>query len=115
MAGWQFRRAGAVDPVLLANVRWLAGYRHPRNGVQVTAVDCRAAFNSGLPLIEGARLLGDPVAVLAGIYHWLWRGELTAAGLERTPLSAATVVTASTPTMSWGRPAVMRVAAGRAG
>ncbi|HEY5987806.1 MAG TPA: TnsA-like heteromeric transposase endonuclease subunit, partial [Streptosporangiaceae bacterium] len=28
--GWDYRRAGVVDPVLAANVRWLAGYRHPR-------------------------------------------------------------------------------------
>ncbi len=28
--GWMFRRAGGPSPVLAANVRWLAGYRHPR-------------------------------------------------------------------------------------
>ncbi|MFD5134429.1 TnsA-like heteromeric transposase endonuclease subunit [Streptomyces olindensis] len=28
--GWSYRLAGPPDPVLLANVRWLAGYRHPR-------------------------------------------------------------------------------------
>ena len=54
-------------------------------------------FGAGVPLIEGARLLGDPVAVLAGVYHWLWRGELLAAGLERVPLSMATLVSASGP------------------
>ncbi|WP_244313505.1 TnsA-like heteromeric transposase endonuclease subunit, partial [Streptomyces zinciresistens] len=29
-AGWSYRLAGPPDPVLVANVRWLAGYRHPR-------------------------------------------------------------------------------------
>lgn len=28
--GWSYRRAGGLDPVLAGNVRWLAGYRHPR-------------------------------------------------------------------------------------
>jgi len=105
LAGWQFRRAGAVGPVLLANVRWLAGYRHPRHAGQVTVPAVREVFGAGLPLIEGARLLGDPVAVLAGVYHWLWRGELRAGGLERVPLSMATTVSASG---SAGRPPEMK-------
>ncbi|MFJ8828108.1 TnsA-like heteromeric transposase endonuclease subunit [Streptomyces sp. NPDC102467] len=28
--GWEFRRVGVPDPVFMANVRWLAGYRHSR-------------------------------------------------------------------------------------
>jgi hypothetical protein len=28
--GWLFRRVGTPAPVFAANVRWLAGYRHPR-------------------------------------------------------------------------------------
>jgi hypothetical protein len=97
LAGWQFRRAGAVGPVLLANVRWLAGYRHPRHAGRVMVPVVREVFGAGVPLIEGARLLGDPVAVLAGVYHWLWRGELLAGGLERVPLSMATPVSALWP------------------
>ena len=27
-AGWEFRRAGTIDPVVRANVRWLSRYRH---------------------------------------------------------------------------------------
>jgi len=30
LAGWDFRRSGVPDPVLTANVAWLARYRHPR-------------------------------------------------------------------------------------
>ena len=32
LAGWGFRRMGVPDPVLVANVAWLARYRHPRCG-----------------------------------------------------------------------------------
>ena len=32
LAGWGFRRVGVPDPVLMANVAWLARYRHPRCG-----------------------------------------------------------------------------------
>ncbi|PZG43681.1 hypothetical protein C1I98_18180 [Spongiactinospora gelatinilytica] len=31
-AGWGYRRVGELDQVLVANVRWLAGYRHPHCG-----------------------------------------------------------------------------------
>ena len=30
LAGWEYRLAGAADPVVTANLPWLAGYRHPR-------------------------------------------------------------------------------------
>ncbi|MFE4371575.1 TnsA-like heteromeric transposase endonuclease subunit [Streptomyces sp. NPDC056835] len=30
--GWGYRVVGEVDPVRMVNVRWLAGYRHPRHG-----------------------------------------------------------------------------------
>jgi hypothetical protein len=29
LAGWEFERVGWIDPVLFANVKWLAGFRHP--------------------------------------------------------------------------------------
>jgi len=28
--GWRYQLVHAHDPVLIGNVRWLAGYRHPR-------------------------------------------------------------------------------------
>ena len=28
--GWQYRVEPAADPVLVGNVHWLSGYRHPR-------------------------------------------------------------------------------------
>lgn len=91
--GWRFRRVGAVGATLLANLRWLAGYRHPRHAGPVDRRAAREVFGAGLPLLEGARGLGDPVRVLPGVYHWLWRGDLLAADVERAPLSLVTTVT----------------------
>jgi hypothetical protein len=30
LIGWGYQLVGAADPVVVGNVRWLAGYRHPR-------------------------------------------------------------------------------------
>lgn len=90
--GWRFRRVGAVGPRLLANLRWLAGYRHRRHAPIVEAARAGEVFADGLPLGEGARRLGEPVTVLPGIYHLLWHGNLLAADLERRSLSSATSV-----------------------
>jgi hypothetical protein len=96
--GWRFQRVGVVGPTLLANVRWLAGYRHPRNARTVGVDGAEDVFGTGLPLGEGARRLGDPVRVLPGLYHWLWHWRLHAADVERVALSPATPVRAATPT-----------------
>jgi len=90
--GWRFRRVGAVGAMLLANVRWLAGYRHPRHARIVEADAAQEVFGTGLALGEGAGRLGDPLRVLPGLYHWLWHGQLHAAGIERVALSPATPV-----------------------
>jgi len=91
--GWRFRRVGAVGAMLLANLRWLAGYRHPRHAHPVDRHEAREVFGPGLPLIEGARRLGDPVRVLPGVYHWLWSGDLLAVDLQSAGLSPTTTVT----------------------
>src|SRR5260370_36803407 len=39
LAGWDYRRIGALDPVLAANLRWLGGYRRPRHAVRAYARD----------------------------------------------------------------------------
>ena len=31
LVGWEYRLVGAADAIVTANVRWLAGYRHPRH------------------------------------------------------------------------------------
>lgn len=76
--GWSYRIARPPDPVLAANLGWLAGYRHPRyRGAELArrAVD---AFLRPRPLIEGARELGDPADVLPVVFHALWDGALSA-------------------------------------
>ncbi|MEV1025007.1 TnsA-like heteromeric transposase endonuclease subunit [Streptomyces sp. NPDC050264] len=74
--GWEHRFAGVVDPVVVANVRWLSGYRHPRCAVGISPVRLRGAFVEPVALVEGAGRLGDPVATLPGVYHGLWHGLL---------------------------------------
>jgi hypothetical protein len=94
LAGWEYRLAGAPDPVGTANLRWLSGYRHPRYGVPAVAAALRAAFAAPVPLMDGAEAAGNPIAVLPVLYHLLWRQEL-AADLS-VPLYPATPVTVAT-------------------
>lgn len=42
--GWRYQRLGTPDPVLMANLRWLAGYRHPRCRDAATALRLRAVL-----------------------------------------------------------------------
>jgi hypothetical protein len=92
--GWSYRRAGAVDPMLAANVRWLAGYRHPRCLDEASAARLRELFARPAPLLAGALAAGDPLAVLPVLYHLLWTGTL-ATDLASAPLSGDSVVAAS--------------------
>ncbi|MEU5403892.1 TnsA-like heteromeric transposase endonuclease subunit [Streptomyces californicus] len=76
--GWQYRVLRPPDPVLAANLRWLAGYRHPRYRGGELAGRAAAAFRRPQPLIEGVRELGDPVQVFPVVFHALWHGDLSA-------------------------------------
>ncbi|MBP0452095.1 TnsA-like heteromeric transposase endonuclease subunit [Kitasatospora sp. RG8] len=89
--GWGYQRLGVVSPVLAANLRWLAGYRHPRVMRESVADLLRAAFTGERNLLEGAQRIGDPVAVLPVLYHLLWRQELVVE-LETALLSGASPV-----------------------
>jgi hypothetical protein len=75
-AGWEFRRAGVIDPVVRANIRWLSRYRHPRCRIEPAASELLEAFTLGMPLLAGVARVGDPVAVLPAAYHLLWCREL---------------------------------------
>lgn len=75
-AGWEFRRVGEPDPVLAANVRWLAGYRHPRVAASPLARRVAGCFSSPAPLFEGAARAGALLAALPVAYHLLWRQVL---------------------------------------
>jgi hypothetical protein len=74
--GWRYEVAGTAPEALLANVRWLAGYRHPRNHLPDVAAALRVSFAEPAALLDGAGQVGDPIAVLPVLFHLLWRREL---------------------------------------
>ncbi|MFF3431363.1 TnsA-like heteromeric transposase endonuclease subunit [Streptomyces sp. NPDC002602] len=76
LAGWGFSRVGAIDPVLFGNVKWLAGYRHPRYLREPVAGRLLEVFETPTGLFAGAELVGDCLAVLPVLYHLLWRHRL---------------------------------------
>ena len=78
MLGWTYAVCGEMDPVVAANQRWIAGYRHPRCRDPATEARLLEAFGPGLPLMEGAEAAGDPLATLPVLFHLMWRRELAA-------------------------------------
>ncbi|MGW5611657.1 TnsA-like heteromeric transposase endonuclease subunit [Streptomyces sp. NPDC003753] len=103
--GWSYRRLPPLDDILAANLKWLAGYRHPRNagrpGLREAVLE---AFARPRPLLEGAEAVGDPIEVLPAVFHALWHRQLTT-DLE-TPLhERAMVGPGSLPHASAGVPA----------
>ncbi|MFH8349671.1 TnsA-like heteromeric transposase endonuclease subunit [Streptomyces sp. NPDC018045] len=92
--GWEFRLLGAPDPVVARNVRWLAGYRHPRHRVEPAASRLREVFAEPLPLMDGAAEAGEPLAVLPVLFHLLWSHELTED--VSVPLHGGSLVTRGT-------------------
>jgi hypothetical protein len=90
--GWGFARVGTPGQVLMANVRWLSRYRHPR--CRNPGVAERLLQMSGSPrgLFEMAERAGERLAVLPTLYHLLWSGELSAADLQERLLYPDTAV-----------------------
>jgi hypothetical protein len=89
--GWDYRPVGEPDPVWAANLRWLAGYRHPRFGDEDLEEVLVSLFAAAQPL-SAAREAGDPIRVRPVLFHLLWRGRLSAdLGL---PLGETTILTA---------------------
>jgi hypothetical protein len=76
--GWTYRRLPPLDDILAANLKWLAGYRHPRTagrpGLTAAVLE---AFARPRPLIEGAQATGDPIEVLPAVFNALWHRQLT--------------------------------------
>ncbi len=70
--GWAFRRVGTVDPVFGANVRWLAGYRHPRCYRSQVAAGLLEVFSEPRALLDGAAAVGISLLVLPVLYHLMW-------------------------------------------
>ncbi|MEU9348015.1 TnsA-like heteromeric transposase endonuclease subunit [Streptomyces sp. NPDC048278] len=73
--GWHYRLVAPPPPVVEANVRWLAGYRHPRCA-QGRLAEVTGCFRTPTALETGVRLLGDPIAAWPVVFHALWRGVL---------------------------------------
>ncbi|MEU8971882.1 TnsA-like heteromeric transposase endonuclease subunit [Streptomyces monashensis] len=99
--GWDFQRVGTPEAVLMANVRWLGGYRHPRVHRPEVAARLVEVFSGGGGLLIGARRAGDQIAVLPVLFHLLWHRVL-AVDLEADLLSAD----------SWVRPGVVQEGGG---
>jgi TnsA-like endonuclease N terminal len=93
-AGWAYHRAGELPAVRAANLRWLAGYRHPRYARPVVMAALAEVFAEPGPLRAGAAEVGDPVAVLPVLFAMLWRGGL-AADLDAQVLDSASTVWAA--------------------
>lgn len=89
-AGWTFRRVGTPDAVLVANVRWLSRYRHPRCGARQEVADrLLEVFVQPMGLFEGVAEVGDRLEVLPVCYHLLWR-QVLVGDLAGGPLSPVT-------------------------
>lgn len=95
LVGWSYERRGDPEPVLTANLRWLAGYRHAR----LAGPDDRWESLMGFLDRVGPTRIGSlaagvglaSVVVLPSIYHRLWRGDLDA-DLGLRPMSLNTLV-----------------------
>ncbi|MGW4848511.1 TnsA-like heteromeric transposase endonuclease subunit [Nocardia brasiliensis] len=92
LIGWENRLLGMPDPVFTANLRWLAGYRHPRYFRAEVAQRLCAAFAEPVALVDGAEAVGDPIAVLPVLFHLIWCHQLSAD--LSLPLRAVTPVRA---------------------
>ncbi|WP_373865095.1 TnsA-like heteromeric transposase endonuclease subunit [Streptomyces rishiriensis] len=91
-AGWGFQRVGVSEEVLLANVRWLSRYRHPRCLNSLASGRLREVFAAPTPLMAGADTAGDRLATLPVLFHLLWLQELTAKGMAVELMGPRTVV-----------------------
>jgi hypothetical protein len=89
--GWRHEVWSGADPVLLANVRFLAGYRYPGrvDAGLVAAVMDRGDAAAGIGELEGA-WPGRAGEVRAAVLHLVWRGVFRAD--LSVPLSAGTVL-----------------------
>jgi hypothetical protein len=78
LVAWGYEVVGSPDPIMMMNVRWLSGYRHPRHDIPDVATALEAVFVAPTTLMAGAESVGDPIAVLPVLFHLLWRHRLLA-------------------------------------
>jgi hypothetical protein len=98
LRGWGFEAWSGADPVLLANIRFLAGYRRAFTinpnlcAALLDLVDRRVSVGA---VERAARTLGEPYQVRPALLHLLWSRQL-ASDLS-IPLSAASPVWRAEP------------------
>lgn len=91
-AGWTYRRAGEQPPIRAANLRWLAGYRNPRNRRQDVVTDLISLLTPNPKTIgDTATAAGDPVLVLPSLYHLIWTHEIDV-DIDSAPIGERTAV-----------------------
>lgn len=76
--GWRYAVWDRLEGVVVANQRWLAGYRHPRCYSEAVAEHLLEVFACPQALMAGAETVGDPLATLPVLYHLLWTRRLLA-------------------------------------
>lgn len=77
--GWDFDVYSGITSPEERNLRWLAGYRHPRNRPIAEVADriLRLLQNTDRTLRElGGALLDEKAPTLAYIYNMIWRREI---------------------------------------
>ncbi|MER6610560.1 TnsA-like heteromeric transposase endonuclease subunit [Streptomyces sp. NPDC000927] len=108
--GLVYRRLEPLEKTLVANLKWLAGYRHPRHqGRPGLAAAVLEAFAEARPLIDGVEEVGDPIEVLPVAFHALWHGQLAVA-LD-VPLHERVLVHSPMVPVGTGGPADQRATA----
>jgi hypothetical protein len=78
-----------------ANLRWLAGCRHPRFADPDVEHALHLALDRPCGLYATAEAVGDPIRTLPVLYHLLWRGELACS--HTAPLSDRTLIHSTAP------------------
>ena len=76
LAGWDYRRVGTPDPVLVENVRWLAGYRHPRFADGADRAACGRSSPNAARCWRVWRGWAGRWSTLPVVFHQLWHGPL---------------------------------------
>ncbi|QXQ08766.1 TnsA-like heteromeric transposase endonuclease subunit [Paeniglutamicibacter sp. Y32M11] len=91
--GWGYQRVGYLAVIHAANLRWIAGYRHPRCYREDVGTEVLAYLESKGPhqIRSLVASLGDPVCVVPTVFHLIWQHRI-AADLLTTPLCLESVI-----------------------
>ena len=93
--GWRYRIVSEPEPVMLANTRFLAGYRRESQFVEFDLSDLTRVVGRAATLGEAMRVatgyIGDASSARALVLHLLWTRRLHC-DLGAGPLSAGTIL-----------------------